>query len=119
MWETRKKLERDENQFHVHKFQKDRFVAISGRIVTAIYDPREGSKTKGKLNLFMMGPENEQEMYMVVIPQNTYHGFMVISPTPGTLFNFPTQLYDPEDEGRVSNEGMLSWDKVREDFNLK
>lgn len=111
-------IARDENQWHVHKVQKDRFICISGRIVTAIYDPRKTSKTYQKLNLFVMGPDKEEEMYMIVIPEQTYHGFMVISQTPGFLLNFPTRLYNPKDEGRIKNE-IFSWQKIRHDFNLK
>lgn len=109
---------RDENKWHVHQNQKDRFICASGRIVTAIYDPREISKTKGKLNLFMMGPQNDKEMYMVVIPEQTLHGFMVVSKEPGYLLNFPTQLYNPDDEGRVDHGQEFSWQNVRDDFAL-
>lgn len=115
---TPSSLARDEQKWHVHKFQKDRFICISGRIVTAIFDPRPGSKTEGKLNLFLMGPQKPDEMYMLVIPENTYHGFMVISKAQGFLLNFPTQIYNPDDEGRVTNN-QFSWQKVRDDFNLK
>lgn len=114
---TPPKVARDEDKWHVHKFQKDRFICTSGRIVTAIYDPRD-TKTKGKLNLFLMGPEKEQEMYLLVIPEETYHGFMVISDVPGYLLNFPTQLYNPQDEGRVKHKEPL-WDQIRKDFNLQ
>lgn len=109
---------RDEKKWHVHKLQKDRFICVSGRIVTAVFDPQATSKTKGKLNLFVMGPEKEEEMYMIVIPEKTYHGFIVVSKEPGFLLNFPTQLYNPQDEGRVENT-QLDWDKVRSDFNIK
>ncbi len=110
-------LARDEDKWHVHKLQKDRFICASGKIVTAIFDPREGSKTKGKLNLLAMSPQKEEEMYMVVIPENTYHGFMVVSKEPAYLLNFPTQLYNTEDEGRIPNT-QFSWAKAREDFGL-
>lgn len=111
-------LARDEKVWHVHDHQKDRFICISGRIVTAIFDPRESSKTHGKLNLFVMGPENENEMYLVVIPEKTYHGFMAISKDPAYLLNFPTQLYNPDDEGRSPHKSELSWQKVRNDFKI-
>ena len=111
-------IARDEDRWHVHQFQKDRFICVSGRIVTAVYDSRKTSKTYQKLNLFVMGPDREEEMYMVVIPEKTYHGFMVISQTPGILLNFPTRLYNPKDEGRVKNE-IFSWQKVRDDFNFE
>ncbi len=110
---------RDEHMWHVHKYQKDRFVCVAGRIVTAIYDPREGSPTKARLNLFAMGPEKENEMYMVLIPEETYHGFIVVSKTLGYLLNFPTQLYNPKDEGRVDHQGELNWRKVRKDFGIE
>lgn len=112
-------IARDENEWHVHKFQKDRFICASGKIVVAIYDSRKESKTKGKLNLFLMSPEKEEEMYMVVIPENTYHGFMVVSKSDGCLLNFPTQIYNPQDEGRVHHTNEINWQKVREDFALK
>lgn len=112
-------LARDEDEWHVHKNQKDRFICASGRIVTAIYDPRPDSKTKGKLNLLSMSPDQEEEMYMVVIPEETYHGFMVVSKTEGRLLNFPTQLYTGEDEGRVKHAGEFTWQDVRDDFEIK
>ena len=108
---------RDEDKWHVHKKQKDRFVCVSGKIVTALYDPRKGSKTKGLTNLFLMGPEKQEEMFMVVIPEDVYHGFMVVSKEPGYLLNFPTQLYTGEDEGRVKNS-QLDWRQVANDFGL-
>lgn len=109
---------RDEDKWHVHKNQKDRFICVAGRIVAAIFDPRKNSSTRGKLNLFVMSPEKEEEMYMVVIPEETYHGFMVISKNSGYLLNFPTQLYNQDDEGRTELS-QLDWQKVREDFSLK
>ena len=107
---------RDEDKWHIHKFQKDRFICVSGRIITAIYDPREHSATYGKLNLFLMGSQDD-EMFMVVIPEETYHGFMVVSKGPAYLLNFPTQLYNAKDEGRIANT-HLDWNKVRKDFSL-
>ncbi|OGY29816.1 MAG: hypothetical protein A3F35_01300 [Candidatus Woykebacteria bacterium RIFCSPHIGHO2_12_FULL_45_10] len=66
-----------------------------------------------------MGPESEDEMYMVVIPENTYHGFMAISKEPAFLLNFPTQIYNPNDEGREQNRNQISWQKVRQDFGIR
>lgn len=110
-------LIRDEDKWHVHQKQNDRFICISGRIVTALYDDREGSVTKGQKNLFIMGPEKEEEMYVVVIPKEVYHGFAVVSKEPGYLLNFPDQLYTGEDEGRVDNR-QLNWKQVLNDFGI-
>ncbi len=111
-------IARDENVWHAHKFQKDRFICTSGRIVTAVFDPRKDSKTFGVLNLFVMGPASENEMFMVLIPENTYHGFMAISKDPAYLLNFPTQIYNPQDEGRIPRRQEFSWQKVRDDFKI-
>lgn len=111
-------IARDEDKWHVHKFQIDRFICVSGKIVTAVYDPRENSKTKGTLNLFVMGPEKDNEMYMLVIPEETYHGFLVVSQVYGYLLNFPTQLYNSQDEGRIDHGNELNWKAVREDFEI-
>lgn len=110
-------IARDEDKWHVHKHQKDRFICILGRIVTALYDSRRNSQTFGKLNLFLQGPQKEDEMYIILIPEEVYHSFMVISKAAGYLLNFPTQLYTGKDEGRVENS-HCNWQDVRNDFGL-
>lgn len=117
-------LARDEDVWHCHPtVQEDRFLVISGEIVTAVADIREDSTTKGLLNLFYM--KADQDPYILLIPKNTLHGFMVVSGTPATLVNFPTALYNPAEEDRVpyaqakilTQDGTLfSWDIVRKIF---
>ena len=65
-----------------------------------------------------MGPEKENEMYILIIPENTYHGFMTISKDPGHLLNFPTQLYNPQDEGRINHAQNFNWREVRSDLGI-
>lgn len=117
-------LARDENVWHQHPVQEDRMLIISGAIVLAVADKRENSKTKDLINLFYMTSDNP---YMVVVPANTLHGFMVVSKDKATLLNFPTALYNPDEEGRVPyelagvklpDETPFSWEKVREEFAL-
>ena len=55
------------------------------------------------------------ESNLLVIPEDVYHGFMVVSKDPGFLLNFPTKLYNQADEGRVDNT-QLNWEKVKSDF---
>ncbi|MBI4089351.1 MAG: dTDP-4-dehydrorhamnose 3,5-epimerase family protein [Candidatus Levybacteria bacterium] len=117
-------LARDEDVWHFHPtVQEDRFLVISGEIVMAIADTREGSATKGLLNLFHMRSDNDP--YILLVPKNTLHGFMVASKTPATLVNFPTALYSPKEEGRIpyaqaqvkTEDGALfSWNAVRKNF---
>ncbi len=114
-------LARDEDVWHCHPtVQEDRFIVISGEIVVAVADTREGSKTNGILNLFHM--KSDESPYILLIPKNTLHGFMVVSETPATLLNFPTAVYNPAEELRVAYDkaqvkmedgALFSWDEVR------
>lgn len=113
---------RDIDRWHYHPGgQQDRFFVIAGNIITAVYDDRNDSPTKGKLNLFYMGETPADEgQYMVVIPQKTHHGFVVVGDKPAVLGNFPTRLYDPNEEKRVlfteallPDGSIFSWEKVK------
>lgn len=93
---------RDVDRWHVHRHQTDRFYCVAGRIVVPIADVREGSPTRGTLMLVeLAAQEDGPAPLLVTIPPGTLHGFVVTSPGPATLLNFPNRLYDPEDEGRL------------------
>jgi len=119
---------RDEDRWHVHEHQSDRFVIPSGDVVLALFDARAGSPTKGKLNLLRIGSGNgDRGQYLVMIPPRVLHGFMVIGPGSALLLNYPTRLYDADDEGRVpfveidarvADGRVFTWDVVREHERL-
>jgi dTDP-4-dehydrorhamnose 3,5-epimerase len=123
--ETPSGIARDENMWHYHPtIQDDRFSVIKGEIVVAIADNRENSETKGLLNLFYINAR--ENPYLVLIPRKTLHGFMVVSKEPAILINFPTGLYNPKEEGRISYQeaqvrtsdgSLFSWDLVRKEFS--
>ena len=93
---------RDEDKWHVHRHQTDRFYCVAGRIVVAIADGRAGSATNGAVMLVELAASDDAPApLMVTIPPGTLHGFVVTSPGPATLLNFPNRLYDPVDEGRT------------------
>ncbi|MCL5675864.1 MAG: dTDP-4-dehydrorhamnose 3,5-epimerase family protein [Patescibacteria group bacterium] len=118
---------RDKDLWHVHPTkQEDRFVIIRGEAIVAIYDSRKDSKTCGRLNLFQMGQENgDNNQFLLLIPKNTLHGFAVVSKNDVVLLNFPTSLYDVNEEGRISHKeasakfsdgSIFSWERVLEEF---
>jgi dTDP-4-dehydrorhamnose 3,5-epimerase len=93
---------RDEDRWHVHRHQTDRFYCLSGRIVVAVADPRPESPTRGNVVLVELAATDDAPAPLAVtIPPGTLHGFVVTSATPATLLNVPNRLYDPSDEGRV------------------
>ncbi len=121
---TRAGVARDEDQWHVHQHQRDRFVVIDGELVVGAHDPRPGSSTEGLINLFPMGSaQGPDGQYALMIPERVHHGFVVSPSGRAILTNFPTRLYDPEDEGRIpftdagarlTDGRPFSWDAVRE-----
>lgn len=118
---------RDEDKWHNHPTkQTDRFVIIKGSAVFALYDPRKGSPTSGKLNLFLMGEKNSDDnQYVILIPQGIYHGFCTVGEEPCYLLGYPNQPYDPSEEERIpfadsgakfSDGTPFSWDVIRKQF---
>lgn len=94
-------MARDEDEWHVHEHQEDRFVVAAGDIILALWDGRDGSPTAGTLDLLPMGQsQRDDAQYTVLIPRLVHHGFMVAGDHPATLLNSPTRLYNPSDEGR-------------------
>ena len=115
---------RDENIWHYHPtIQEDRFLVVQGTIITAVADNRKDSETFGLLNLYYM--QADKDPYVLLIPKQTLHGFMVVSKKPAVLLNFPTALYNPKEEVRVPYQqaqvklpdgSLFLWDKVRKEL---
>ena len=114
---------RDEDRWHLHRRQTDRFVCLAGRMVVAIADARDDSPTLGQLLLVeLVAGEDAPAPAMVAIPPGTLHGIVALGDAPAMLLNFPTRLYDASDEERVpfadagiavANGEPFSWDIVR------
>lgn len=99
--------------WHYHKKQDDHFVCLMGKIRLALYDAREGSKTKGEINEFILSLDDP---FMVKIPKMVYHGFKGIADSESMILNIPTMPYDRNepDEFRVDaleNDIPYDWRK--------
>ena len=102
---------RDVDRWHLHHIQTDRFVVILGEMMLALYDDREGSSTQGRLEVIRMtgmrydapGSPSAGDFagYLVPIPPGVLHCIGNLGVEPFLLQNFPTELYNPSDEGRV------------------
>ena len=80
--------------WHYHTLQTDHFTCAHGVTKLALYDAREGSPTKGKVNEFYMGTLNP---ILVKIPNLVYHGFTAVGNEMAMIINFPTELYNYEE----------------------
>ncbi|MDH7577273.1 MAG: dTDP-4-dehydrorhamnose 3,5-epimerase family protein [Bacillota bacterium] len=96
--------------WHYHKIQWDHFVCVQGMAKVVLYDPREGSSTRGKVNEFHIGYLNP---VLLKIPPLVYHGFTAEGGTTALIVNFPTEFYNYEnpDEFRLPfNDPSIPYD---------
>ena len=86
--------------WHYHRLQDDNFTCIAGRIKLALYDPREGSPTRGETDEFYLSLD---EPKLVHIPKMVYHGFKCIGSKESIVVNTVTVPYNHSnpDEYRV------------------
>lgn len=77
--------------WHMHKKQTDHLVFTNGIVNLVLYDDRKGSKTRGEINEFLIGEQNQA---LVKVPPEVWHGFKVISQKPALVVNASTELYD-------------------------
>lgn len=83
---------------HPRTKQIDNICVIQGMAKIVVYDDRDGSPTRGVLNEFVVGEDN---IILLKIPGECWHGFKAIGTKPVILINFPNKLYNyknPDEE---------------------
>lgn len=127
---------RDVDKWHHHdeslpgEGQEDRFVVFLGETILALYDDRESSPTNGRLEVIKLkgadwetGEWEGRHPAMILVPKGVKHCVANFSKHPCLHINFPTKLYDRENEGRTNfrevpikslNNRPFSWDLVKE-----
>lgn len=101
--------------WHYHEKQTDNFTVVKGMAKVVLYDPREGSPTKGMVNEFFLGEHNPK---LLQIPKMVYHGFKCIGEDEVIIINIPTETYNYEepDEYRVDpHDNDIPYDWARKD----
>jgi dTDP-4-dehydrorhamnose 3,5-epimerase len=100
--------------WHYHKIQTDNFVVITGMFKVALFDTRDHSSTKGKINEFFIGDFNPM---LLQIPPGVYHGWKCISERDGVVVNVSTETYDYKepDEYRLP----FDTDEIPYDWGIK
>jgi dTDP-4-dehydrorhamnose 3,5-epimerase len=76
--------------WHLHAETTDRLFVAMGWAKIVLYDAREGSRTRGLLNVFRFGTSRHG---LVVIPPGIWHGVMNIGDEPALLMNLADQAY--------------------------
>ena len=94
--------------WHYHQKQDDFFVVVRGMIKVGLFDAREGSPTRGEVNEIYLG---DNSSVVLKIPVGVMHGYKTVGTEPSLLINFPSEVYDANDEHR------LPWDTDQIPFN--
>lgn len=128
---------RDRDRWHVHRMQTDRFVVVLGEMILALLDDRTESPTFGRLELirllgspFSLDSSSDpmpEQTYLVPIPPGVLHCIGNLSATAFLLQNYPTNLYDASDEGRIpfterpigEEKAPFSWADVEEPMSSR
>jgi dTDP-4-dehydrorhamnose 3,5-epimerase len=87
--------------WHMHEIQTDHIYPINGLGKLVLFDGREGSKTKGKVNQFNVSPMRPT---LFVIPPGVWHGLQNMDTPEFQFINFFDRPYeyDKPDEWRLN-----------------
>lgn len=84
--------------WHLHKKMTLNYAVVSGMIKLVVFDDREGSQTRGKLQEIFTGEDN---YCLVTIPPFVWNGFKAIGVKPAIVANCATEPHDPEEIVRM------------------
>lgn len=79
--------------WHYHKIQTDNFVCVLGNALVILYDNREGSKTRGESNSFLLKAQISEEHILLQIPPGVIHGFTPVDCEETWVINVPDFPY--------------------------
>ena len=85
--------------WHLHKVMTLNYAVPMGQIKFVLYDAREESPTKGKIQEIFLGPDNYN---LVVVPPGIWNGFKGISMQPALVANCASIAHDAGEIERMS-----------------
>ena len=74
-----------------HEKKTDRYHLVTGELLVALYDDREGSPTRGLSQKLVL---SEKSARQVLIPPNVWHLSLNVGQTDAILVNLPSTHYD-------------------------
>lgn len=98
--------------WHLHKVMTLNYAVIFGRIKLVLYDEREDSPTRGKLQEIFAGEDN---YCLITVPPNVWNGFKGLGVEPAIVANCATEPHDPSEMVRSDPFS----DRIPYDWNLK
>ena len=87
--------------WHIHRKQTDWWYVCNGVVKAVLHDTRPDSPTHRETMEFLMG--DNQPARVLRVPPGVAHGCKCLS-GPANLFYVTSNVYDPEDEGRIPHD---------------
>jgi dTDP-4-dehydrorhamnose 3,5-epimerase len=84
--------------WHLHKKMILNYAVPVGRIKFVLFDPREGSPTRGRLQELFLGPD---QYCLVQVPAGVWNGFKGVGTEPALVANCATLQHDPDEIVRM------------------
>jgi len=95
--------------WHMHRDMTLNYACVVGNAKIVIYDDRQGSKTRGKLQEVFFGVDN---YCLVQVPPDTWNGFTTVGAETALIANACTHAHDPSRSSRLDpfeNDIPYSW----------
>lgn len=99
--------------WHLHRQMVLNYAVPVGRIKMVLFDPRDGSPTKGELQEIFLGPDHYQ---LVQVPPGVWNGFKGIGTEPAMVANCSSIEHHPDEIVRMD---PLKNDVIAYDWSLK
>lgn len=99
--------------WHRHRIMTLNYAVVTGNILLALYDDREGSATRGTMQEI---PQGEDHYVLVTVPPGVWNGFKGLGSAPAIVANCATDPHDPQEIERLdpfTNHIPYSWGPVR------
>ncbi len=80
--------------WHCHERQTDHLFVVHGAMKLVLFDDREGSSTRGRVNEFHLSIASPM---LVVVPPGIWHGLQNLMPDTSVFVNLFGAAYDYED----------------------
>ncbi|MDZ4812143.1 MAG: dTDP-4-dehydrorhamnose 3,5-epimerase family protein [Pseudomonadota bacterium] len=85
--------------WHIHKLMTLNYAVVHGMIKFVLYDDREGSPTRGKLQELFIGESN---YCLVTVPPLVWNGFKGYGEKAAIVANCTTHVHTPDEIERMS-----------------
>jgi dTDP-4-dehydrorhamnose 3,5-epimerase len=96
--------------WHIHKQMTLNYACVAGHVKFVLYDGRDKSPTKGKLQEIFIGESN---YVLVTVPPMVWNGFKGIGDKMAMVANCATHAHSPDEISRMdpfSPEIPYKWD---------